>query len=213
MDSKAEEGTLLANNAAERMHELQSKTHSVADMVNALAVDVSAINSALDVIKSVSEQTNLLALNAAIEAARAGEHGRGFAVVADEVRQLAQRTQNSASEIDVLIEKLQAQSQQSVAAVSASLEYCVDSEAQVSATRDQLSEIREAAESLKEINTLVAVATEEQSAVIKEVSENIVQIKETSQQTVDNTEALNESSRILSGLADELDTMVGYFTR
>lgn len=190
---------------------LEEKIVDASKTISKLDHDSNQIGSVLDVIRGIAEQTNLLALNAAIEAARAGEQGRGFAVVADEVRSLAQRTQQSTEEIDRMIEALQLGSSDAVSVIEQSKQF-VDS--CVSATHENMELMREVNESIDKINGLnqvIASSAQEQSAVSLEISQNLSAIVDSSDSTNAKIAGAQNSVVALSNHASDLDALCQKF--
>ena len=182
-----------------------------ATLVGDLAVQVNDIGKVLDVIRNVAEQTNLLALNAAIEAARAGEAGRGFAVVADEVRALAHRTQESTREIETSIGTIQQGTGQAVAAMRSSTERAQSTLEVARGAGHALERIHGAIGGINERNLVIASAAEEQAQVAREVDRNLVNIRELSIQTAAGAEQSSAASAELSRLAIDLNGLVARF--
>ncbi|ENI4128947.1 cache domain-containing protein [Vibrio fluvialis] len=181
-------------------------------VISRLDDDVKNIVSSLAIIQEIAEQTNLLALNAAIEAARAGEQGRGFAVVADEVRLLASRTQTSTGDIHGMIEKLKLASDAAVAVMNRSKERSIDTVEQANAVSFALSEIQNSVQTILDMNALIATATTEQSVVGQEISQRIVVISEQSEKTAMLSNDTREGSQSLDLRVQELYRQVEQFT-
>ncbi|WP_371261939.1 methyl-accepting chemotaxis protein [Pseudomonas sp. ML96] len=210
-DRQAKEGESAVNDAVQQMDRLAGEVQRSSAAVNQLRDESDKIGSVLDVIKAVAEQTNLLALNAAIEAARAGEAGRGFAVVADEVRGLAQRTQKSTEEIEALIGSLQQGSQQAAGLMDSSRSL---TEATVDLTRragSRLGEIADAVSAIQAMNQQIAAAAEEQTAVAEEINRSVINVRDISEQTASASEETAASSIELARLGNDLQILVSRF--
>ncbi|WP_425357918.1 methyl-accepting chemotaxis protein [Pseudomonas asplenii] len=180
-------------------------------IVDELAGSVRDIAKVLDVIRGIAEQTNLLALNAAIEAARAGEQGRGFAVVADEVRALAARTQASTGEIEAMIASVQSRADDAVKAMGNSRTLASSTQELAQATGESLERIAQNIAAINDRNLLIATASEEQANVAREVDRNLVNIQDLSTQTAAGANQTSASSQELSRLAISFNQLVGTF--
>jgi methyl-accepting chemotaxis protein len=202
-------GVLRKNNAS--VQQLSQRMNASKEVVEALQHDSTKVGTVLDVIRGIAEQTNLLALNAAIEAARAGEQGRGFAVVADEVRVLAMRTQQSTEEIRVIIESLQSRSSQTTHMLQENTQDLEITVSLTEQTQHAFAEIESAVDKLLEMSTQIASATEEQASVTEEIGRNVDNIYQVAQSTATGAEQTSESSRMLARLGDELKRLVGQF--
>lgn len=201
----------IVSTSIEGINSLFDKIQSASFVIETLAQDVGEISSVLSVIQGISEQTNLLALNAAIEAARAGEQGRGFAVVADEVRTLAQRTQESTEEINNMVHKLQSGAQDAVTAMNEGLETAQSSVESANQAGASLDSIIGAIGIISDLSIQVATATEEQSSVVEELNSHILNIKEMSDSTTIESKKVNNKCKILSNTSNELSNMVSNF--
>jgi methyl-accepting chemotaxis protein len=210
-DREAAEGDRVVNETISQIDRLAAEVNRSQDAMKHLQQESHKIGSVMDVIKSVAEQTNLLALNAAIEAARAGEAGRGFAVVADEVRGLAQRTQKSTEEIEDLVAALQRGTQQ-VAAIMNSSRGLTDST--VALTRkagDSLGSITGTVSSIQAMNQQIAAAAEQQSAVAEEINRSVMNVRDISEQTALTSDDTAKASVELAGLGNQLHVMISHF--
>ncbi len=193
------------------IRDLAGEIESASHVINTLDNDVSDIASVLDVIRGIAEQTNLLALNAAIEAARAGEQGRGFAVVADEVRSLASRTQQSTGEIQAMIEKLQSGAGQAVEVMRGSQNSSEETIQSAGQASESLAEILNAISRMNEMNTHIATAASQQSTVSDEVNTNVQGIADSSTSIVDIVTQAQQSLAMLSQQTQRLDQQVSQF--
>ncbi len=211
-DAEASKGKEVVAQAVATIDRLANEVEEAAEVIHQLAQDSENIGTVLDVIKAIAEQTNLLALNAAIEAARAGEQGRGFAVVADEVRTLAQRTQQSTQEIQEIIEKLQAGAEKAERVMKASRERAQSSVEESSRAGASLMSISEMVARINDMNTQIASAAEEQSAVAEEINRNVVAINDVAVQTAQSSDHLQKASEEVSVMAQQLRNLVGKFT-
>lgn len=207
----AGEGQQQVSRTVTSIDKLSGTIQSTATEVQELADKAQNISRVLDVIRAIAEQTNLLALNAAIEAARAGEQGRGFAVVADEVRALAHRTQQSTTEIEEMIGTIQQGTERAVEAMGISKTMAGSTLEQANAAGEALTRITAAIAQINERNLVIASASEEQASVAREVDRNLVNIRDLSTQSAAGAEQTSSSSRELSRLAVELNDLVNRF--
>ncbi len=207
-DEQATNGKRVVEKTMDAIESLADEVNSTAGAIRSLAQDSETIGTVLDVIRGIAEQTNLLALNAAIEAARAGEQGRGFAVVADEVRTLAQRTQKSTQEIQEMIERLQKGTSTAVDAMEKSQERAHAGVQQAAEAGTSLDAIKKAVDNITDMNTQIASAAEEQSAVAEEINRNINNISQVAEQSATGAEQTAAASEQLARLAEQLQTMV-----
>ena len=210
-DDESKAGVLVAEEAIAGIKELIAEIESAASVVQQVETDTDSISAVLDVIKGIAEQTNLLALNAAIEAARAGEQGRGFAVVADEVRTLASRTQKSTEEIQNMIERLQHGVKDAVGAMAGAQERAMTGSDCVEKASQSLHVIAAEVATINDMNTQIATAAEEQSAVAEEINRNVTTISTIADSTSTGATQTAQSSEELVRLTLELRRLVDQF--
>ncbi|RNE88913.1 methyl-accepting chemotaxis protein [Marichromatium sp. AB31] len=210
-DREATEGAGVVRETIDAIGLLANEVEQAAGVIHRLESDSDEIGKVLDVIRGIAEQTNLLALNAAIEAARAGEQGRGFAVVADEVRNLASRTQTSTKEIQAMIERLQEGANSAVGAMEQGRVRSSETVEQATRAGQSLTTIAGAIAQINDMNTQIASAAEEQSAVAEEIDRNVANIAQSVDTTSQTSGQIAASSDELAKLAAELQEMVGQF--
>ncbi|PKM11722.1 MAG: methyl-accepting chemotaxis protein [Gammaproteobacteria bacterium HGW-Gammaproteobacteria-3] len=210
-DSEARSGKTVVTQAVEGINRLASEVENAAQVIHELQADSHSIGEVLSVIQGIAEQTNLLALNAAIEAARAGEQGRGFAVVADEVRTLASRTQNSTLEIQKTIERLQNRAEQAVKVMENGKKQATSSVEQAASAGEAITSISSKIDTIHDMNNLIASAAEQQSAVAEEINRNISNINAVSSNTATGAKNSTAACKELLTLASELKQAVGQF--
>lgn len=210
-DDEAASGKNIVQETTDSIAGLAGEVENVANVIQTLAKDSEDIGSVLDVIKGIAEQTNLLALNAAIEAARAGEQGRGFAVVADEVRTLASRTQDSTKEIESMIERLQMGANNAVNVMEMGRNQAQEGVEHSHQAANALESITDAVAVINQMNIQIASAVEEQSVTTEEMNRNIVSISQLAEQTLNGANQSTTSSEELAGLASHLKALVSQF--
>lgn len=210
-DKQAENGTGVVRKTVNSINALSESVNLSSDKLQTVQNDVVNISSILDVIRAIADQTNLLALNAAIEAARAGEQGRGFAVVADEVRSLAARTQGSTSEIQSIIEQLQSGTKSSVDVMNQVKSLADDCVEQAGKTGSVLQSITDAVGVISDMNMQIASASEQQSTVAETINENVTNVKRIAQENAVASNQTRGSSTEIARLADQLNEMVAQF--
>ena len=210
-DSEATRGQEIVRSTANSIKSLAQEVEDAAGVINKLESDSESIGQVLDVIRGIADQTNLLALNAAIEAARAGEQGRGFAVVADEVRTLASRTQKSTQEIQAMIERLQTGTRAAVKVMQKGRAQASSSVEQAQMAGTSLSTITVAVTRITDMNTQIASAAEQQSAVAEEINRNVVNINGVADQVTLGATQIDQASQELARLATHLLSIVNRF--
>ena len=210
-DKEANTGKGVVGQTISSIQALAENVGEAADVIQKLEGNTTEIGAVLDVIKGIADQTNLLALNAAIEAARAGEQGRGFAVVADEVRTLASRTQSSTEEINNMIEKLQSGAKNAVRVMEIGRQQAQQGVEQASRAGDSLASITLSVATINDMNTQIAGAAEEQSKVAEEINRNVVNISQVADETANNVSQVADQSSELGNLAHALTTEVERF--
>ncbi|ALH99806.1 methyl-accepting chemotaxis protein II [Pseudomonas sp. FW306-02-F02-AA] len=210
-DGKVETGQQVVRQSMQRIEQLADSATSASSSIESLSAEIQNIGTVLSVIKSVAEQTNLLALNAAIEAARAGEQGRGFAVVADEVRALAKRTQQSTEEIERLVSALRSAAQASVQQIQSSGELVKLAVSDALQTESALGSIAAAVSLIQQMNQQIAAAAEQQSSVAEEINRSVTSIRASADQSSVAMQGNATSSIELAQLGVELKGMVGHF--
>ncbi len=210
-DRQVDTGARVVANTIATINRLSEEVQSGASVMGELEADSNNIGSVLDVIKGIAEQTNLLALNAAIEAARAGEQGRGFAVVADEVRTLASRTQQSTQEIQDMIERLQGGAQEASRVMSRGRSTAETAVTEITEAGEALGTIRQAVTTIRDMSIQIASAAEEQSAVSSNIRNNVMGIQGAMDATVQSSEQANRVSANLDQQAEKLQSVVSEF--
>ena len=205
------DGLNLVNQTRGSITSLANEVGEATEVIHELSRHANDISSVLSTIQSIAEQTNLLALNAAIEAARAGEQGRGFAVVADEVRVLSKRTQASTTEIQSTIDTLQRTTQQAVALMEKSQGLAAHSVADAEAASRALDEITRAVSLISDMSTQIATAAEEQTKVTEEITANVTAIKEVGDELATGAHNEQQESRRLQEQAADLNDKVARF--
>ncbi|MDN3518655.1 methyl-accepting chemotaxis protein [Aquisalimonas lutea] len=210
-DGRASEGRNVVDETVAAVNRLADEMERAADSVGKLKDESESIGSVLDVIRGIAEQTNLLALNAAIEAARAGEQGRGFAVVADEVRSLAQRTQQSTQEIQEMIERVQTGTGETVSVIQEGRDQTRNVVEQSRSAGEALQGIAQAVSRITEMNTQIASAAEEQSSTAEEINRNVDTINQVAEESSESVESSRKASEELARLSAELQEQVRAF--
>ncbi|MFB3802188.1 methyl-accepting chemotaxis protein [Pseudomonas sp. K1(2024)] len=208
---QVDQGQQAIQGSLQQIDRLSATIDQAQGVIRDLAGHSTRIGGVLEVIRSIAEQTNLLALNAAIEAARAGEQGRGFAVVADEVRLLAQRTAQSTAEIQTMIEHLQGQSDAAVKAIDTSSEASRQTVAQAREAGSRLTAIEQALHTLATLNTSIASATLQQTHVVEEINRNVLDTAGLSQQTAEAARQSSDAGTALARLSEELEQLLRQF--
>ncbi|MBM1187424.1 HAMP domain-containing protein [Pseudomonas lundensis] len=210
-DEEGQVAKRVVDGSIQQIHALVSDIRSSGSSLDSLQQDVTSIVSVLGVIRSIADQTNLLALNAAIEAARAGEAGRGFAVVADEVRALASRTQQSTQEIQGMIDRLQQGTDEAVQAMRRSSEVGVGTSEQANQAGESLDAMAQLIGTINSMNAQIASAAEEQTAVAEEINRSVHQIAVAVDNVADETQQGAQTTRSLAQLGQRLGDLVGQF--
>jgi len=210
-DEETAKGQQVVVSTVASIKKLAEEVENISGVINKVGVHSESIGTVLDVIKGIAEQTNLLALNAAIEAARAGEQGRGFAVVADEVRNLASRTQQSTAEIQHMIENLQQDSRGAVAAMEQGLHMARDSVEQASKAGESLEVIGGAVSTINTMNMQIAAGAEEQSTVAESINQGVHKISNVTDQTVEGSQQTAKASEEMAIMASELQNLLSQF--
>ncbi|MBD8188490.1 methyl-accepting chemotaxis protein [Pseudomonas viridiflava] len=210
-ESQAQQGQVNIDNSLRQIEHLSGTIGQAVEVMHTLSSESTQIGGVLEVISSIAEQTNLLALNAAIEAARAGEQGRGFAVVADEVRLLAQRTQKSTAEIQAMIERLQRHSDAAVKVIGDSSRSSQLTIEQANQAGQSLSSISQALRNLNGLNASIASATLQQSHVVDDINQNVTQAAQLSQSTALAAEQSTTASQHLRRLSEQLNDLLKQF--
>ncbi len=210
-DQQARHGSTVVKQATVQISELAIAIEELGGAMNVLTQDSEQIGKVIDVIKAVAEQTNLLALNAAIEAARAGEQGRGFAVVADEVRSLAQRTQDSTKEIEALIVTLQQGTQAAATLMTSSRERTLDTVVLAQKAELAITEINQSIGTIQEMSLQISAAAEQQSAVADEINRSIVSVRDVADQSAVASEESAAATIELASLGQDLQRMTAHF--
>lgn len=210
-ESQSRKGAAVVGSTIESIRQLALEVEATSETIEALAEETASIGAVLEVIRGIAEQTNLLALNAAIEAARAGEQGRGFAVVADEVRALAARTQDSTKDIQLRIERLQSGVAKAVQAMHAGSSKARDSVERAAGVDQVLADTTASVQRISDMAAQIAAACEEQSSVTEEIARNITDIRELSNEAASNSAEGMQASQQLSALSQRLAALVGRF--
>tara|TARA_R110002167_G_scaffold1581_3_gene7598 strand:- start:5227 stop:6822 length:1596 start_codon:yes stop_codon:yes gene_type:complete len=210
-EENASDGQRVVSLSIEAIQSLATDVEAASTVIGELEADAENIGTILDVIRGIAEQTNLLALNAAIEAARAGEQGRGFAVVADEVRNLAGRTQKSTTEIQAMIEKLQTRARHAVQVMNQGQEKAQNTVTQAATTGSALLKITQMVSTISDMNTQIASAAEEQSGVTEEINRNVTLISEISERSSTSGHQTATASSQLKSLSNDLLKQVERF--
>ena len=210
-DQASNDGRRVVTETVDVIEKLAREVERAAETIHSLEQESENIGTVLDVIRGVAEQTNLLALNAAIEAARAGEQGRGFAVVADEVRTLASRTQQSTQEIQTMIERLQGGAAHAVKVMEAGRQQAQSGVDQAARAGASLEAIAQAVTAINDMNTQIASAAEQQTAVADDINRNVSNITRVAEQTAEGADQTAKASVDLARLAEQLQGLVGQF--
>lgn len=210
-NKEAQEGAQISEGLSQAISNQINETNQVADSLQRLQEQTDKIANIMAVINDIAEQTNLLALNAAIEAARAGEQGRGFAVVADEVRTLATRTQQSTKEIEETVAGLQSETDKTVSIMKSTQEEAGKTQGFVEQTTERLNGIASSVSNINLMITQIATATEEHTSVTEEIDRNVTNITQLAQQVSDDAKHTTSATDELAQLAAQLETLVGEF--
>ncbi|MGL4318831.1 MAG: methyl-accepting chemotaxis protein [Pseudomonas sp.] len=210
-EQQALQGQQNIDGSLRQIDQLSETIGQAVEVIQNLAQESTQIGSVLEVIRAIAEQTNLLALNAAIEAARAGEQGRGFAVVADEVRLLAQRTQQSTAEIQTMIERLQGNSEAAVKVINASSQASQQTVEQARQAGESLSQIASALRNITGLNASIASATLQQSHVVDDINQNVTQAASLAHENALAADQSSAASQHLGQLASQLNRLLGQF--
>ncbi len=210
-DTEAISGQCIVEETIDAISHLSDEINGAAEVINQLSTDTNQIGNVLNVIKEIADQTNLLALNAAIEAARAGEQGRGFAVVADEVRTLASRTQQSTEEIQQMIERLQQGASKAVSVMESSRKQGEDTVLKAARASESLRMITTSVSTITDMNTQIATAAEEQTTVADEISRNVQQVADIAEDSSERAIELANTNEELMQLEQRLTEIVNQF--